>query len=155
MAGGNLDGYDHFAPHMGRPIKLRSYSYLGRNFYGRRDQHFPDLDGASLAGRSIDSSHHCRRTNAGVSIAHRHNGRTNRNPFSCLWVAGYPVVLSRLACLDFGDSGSLPGSFHTRSLLALLRLWRSRREPVAINRTRRLGNLRRCLPGDLMPTQHP
>ena len=155
MGGCDHDRDDHFAADLGRPIKLHSHSYLGRNLYGRRNQRLPNLDDASLAGRSTDSPHHRGGSNANVSSAHRFDRRPHRNPFSCLWIACHPLLLPRLACLNFGDNCRLPGSFPPRNLLALLGVWRTQCQSVAINRACRLGHLRRHLPGDLVSAQYP
>src|SRR5438128_2218847 len=88
-----------------------------------------------------------------MSVSHRFDRRPHRNPFSCLWIACHPILLPRLACLNPGDNCRLPGSLPPRNLLALLGVWRSQRQSVAISRARGLGHLRRRLPGDLVSAQ--
>ena len=115
---------------------------------------FPALLGRLPAWPAVHPLHHRRRPDADGRAADSPDRRTDRDPLSRLWLARLPRVLSRLASADPCHGGRGCGSPAAWNLLAAVRVWRGRRQPVAVAGARGLGHLRRHRARRRVPPQH-
>ena len=137
-------GAGDLSPCLGGVNQPRSHSRVAGTIVWRIDYVISDPAGICETGSRLHPPHNCDRPDVDVSSAYPPVRWTHRNSLPCIWIARLPCFLSRLAGVHPRHHRRRARPLCSRSVLAAICVRRACGQPLALDRTCRLGHFRRC-----------